>query len=268
MMRKKSDDAVSPVIGVMLLLVVTIVVAAVVAVFASGVGTGAEPVPTTVLDVTEIRDEGESTGMTTADGTVQYTYSLDTPQIQNELMNELGISSAEAAMDFNTDWVNSVTFEYKGHTVRWDDVNFVLYVDGVPLTEEDVDTGNPTALETVVNTPAFNVIESMGGWRATLTGSTPGTSYYPVTVTITSSAGDILDMQKVSIKVYKNSVLVAEKDSLSGSLAPGDKQTIWLNEIMNADEGNFNPVRESEKVEVFVLYGEHILVSEEMKVRR
>ena len=51
MNQKKSEDAVSPVIGVMLLLVVTIVIAAVVAVFASGVGADAEPMPATAVDV-------------------------------------------------------------------------------------------------------------------------------------------------------------------------------------------------------------------------
>ena len=54
MMRKKKDDAVSPVIGVMLMLVVTIIIAAVVAVFASGVGTDAESAPATVLNVVDV----------------------------------------------------------------------------------------------------------------------------------------------------------------------------------------------------------------------
>lgn len=54
MIQKKSEDAVSPVIGVMLLLVVTIVIAAVVAVFASGVGADTEPAPVTVVDITNI----------------------------------------------------------------------------------------------------------------------------------------------------------------------------------------------------------------------
>lgn len=54
MIQKKSEDAVSPVIGVMLLLVVTIVIAAVVAVFASGVGVDTEPAPVTVVDITNI----------------------------------------------------------------------------------------------------------------------------------------------------------------------------------------------------------------------
>ncbi|MBP3443944.1 MAG: type IV pilin [Methanocorpusculaceae archaeon] len=60
MNQKKSEDAVSPVIGVMLLLVVTIVIAAVVAVFASGVGADAEPAPATAVDVVEIIGGGSS----------------------------------------------------------------------------------------------------------------------------------------------------------------------------------------------------------------
>ena len=48
--KAHKDDAVSPVIGVMLMLVVTIVIAAVVAAFASGLGTDMESAPTVVLD--------------------------------------------------------------------------------------------------------------------------------------------------------------------------------------------------------------------------
>ena len=56
MIRKKSEDAVSPVIGVMLMLVITILIAAVVAAFAGGLGADAEPAPTTVVDVVGISD--------------------------------------------------------------------------------------------------------------------------------------------------------------------------------------------------------------------
>ena len=49
---KKKEDAVSPVIGVMLMLVVTIVIAAVVAAFASGMGADVDMAPTAALDVT------------------------------------------------------------------------------------------------------------------------------------------------------------------------------------------------------------------------
>ena len=47
---KKKEDAVSPVIGVMLMLVVTIVIAAVVAAFAGGIATDTEPSPSVVLN--------------------------------------------------------------------------------------------------------------------------------------------------------------------------------------------------------------------------
>jgi len=48
---KKKEDAVSPVIGVMLMLVVTIVIAAVVAAFAGGLGSDVERAPTAALDL-------------------------------------------------------------------------------------------------------------------------------------------------------------------------------------------------------------------------
>lgn len=51
MIQKKSDDAVSPVIGVMLMLVMTVIVAAVITIFATGTVADTEPAPTAVLDV-------------------------------------------------------------------------------------------------------------------------------------------------------------------------------------------------------------------------
>lgn len=50
-MTRKKEDAVSPVIGVMLMLVVTVVIAAVVAVFSTGMIAEAEPAPVAKLDV-------------------------------------------------------------------------------------------------------------------------------------------------------------------------------------------------------------------------
>lgn len=50
MTLKKSDDAVSPVIGVMLMLVITVIIAAVVTGFATGLVKDTEPAPTAVLD--------------------------------------------------------------------------------------------------------------------------------------------------------------------------------------------------------------------------
>ena len=51
MMKKKSDDAVSPVIGVMLMLVITVVIAGVIAAFGAGMVGDTESAPSVVLDV-------------------------------------------------------------------------------------------------------------------------------------------------------------------------------------------------------------------------
>ena len=51
MISKKSDDAVSPVVGVMLMIVITVVIAAVITTFATGVTSDAEAAPVAVLDV-------------------------------------------------------------------------------------------------------------------------------------------------------------------------------------------------------------------------
>ena len=57
MTRKKSEDAVSPVIGVMLMLVVVIIIAAVVTVFATGTVAETEVAPIAKLDVKIISDQ-------------------------------------------------------------------------------------------------------------------------------------------------------------------------------------------------------------------
>ncbi len=50
-MIQRKEDAVSPVVGVMLMLVVTIIIAAVVSGFAGGLAGGAKIAPTTSIDV-------------------------------------------------------------------------------------------------------------------------------------------------------------------------------------------------------------------------
>ena len=51
MIQKKSDDAVSPVLGVMLMVVITVVIGAVIAAFAKGMVADTEPTPNAVLKV-------------------------------------------------------------------------------------------------------------------------------------------------------------------------------------------------------------------------
>ena len=53
MKRAEKDDAVSPVVGVMLMLVVTIIIAAVVAAFAGGIATETKATPSAIIAVDE-----------------------------------------------------------------------------------------------------------------------------------------------------------------------------------------------------------------------
>ena len=55
-LTERKEDAVSPVIGVMLMLVVTIVIAAVVAAFAGGLSSDVEMAPTAALDISVSAD--------------------------------------------------------------------------------------------------------------------------------------------------------------------------------------------------------------------
>lgn len=57
MITKKSEDAVSPVIGIMLLVVVTVIIAAVITAFATGVVGSTEPAPVAALDVEILNSE-------------------------------------------------------------------------------------------------------------------------------------------------------------------------------------------------------------------
>ena len=63
MISKKSDDAVSPVIGVMLMLVVTVVIAAAVTIFATGVVGETEAAPVVVLDVEIFSNQENMAGL-------------------------------------------------------------------------------------------------------------------------------------------------------------------------------------------------------------
>lgn len=55
---KRNEDAVSPVVGVMLMLVVTIIIAAVVSGFAGGLAGGTKAAPQASIDVRFMQDDG------------------------------------------------------------------------------------------------------------------------------------------------------------------------------------------------------------------
>ena len=217
MIRKKSEDAVSPVIGVMLLLVVTIVIAAVVAVFASGVGADAEPAPTTVMDIVEVYDEGYET--------LPSSTAFNWAKFEADKKAGLVIEDEnELHMDSNGNYL----FEYE-----YDDIlGFWMEY-----------TSKPT---------------EYGQKYVGIEGVTKDT-----TITLNHIAGDILDLKKLSVKVHNlDGGLLAEipQNSQSGSISPGDSKTFILNEV------GHDVVRAGFKAEVSVYYGEHLLVSEELKI--
>lgn len=211
MIQTKSEDAVSPVIGVMLMLVVTIVIAAVVAAFASGIGSNTEPAPTTVIDVTDISDD----------------YNAKESWQQN---------TAKRSLLENKVIEGNTYYYYK-------DLDLCV---GAKIN------GKIIPYETPYKTTFFKQ-------------SSRETSYPDEIITISSLSGDVLDLQKISIKVQNSEgKLVAEKkqESLSGTLAPGNMQSITLDRVDGGISSN------DKKVEVFIFYGEHVLVNKEMKVSR
>ena len=88
---EQKDDAVSPVVGVMLMLVVTIIIAAVVAAFASGVTADVEKAPNAVLDV-KIYEK-----CTTTSAGDKYVY----PSIQIKSIGGEPISTEDMVLKFS-----------------------------------------------------------------------------------------------------------------------------------------------------------------------
>ena len=88
MKKSNKEDAVSPVIGVMLMLVITVVIAAVVTTFASGMTTDVEKSPSTVLDVTI--DTDWTNGYGTVGTVILTSLNGDTLDLEKVVVNVYG----------------------------------------------------------------------------------------------------------------------------------------------------------------------------------
>ena len=245
MIQTKSEDAVSPVIGVMLMLVVTIIIAAVVAAFAGGVGADAEPAPVTVLNV-----EGASAG------------HIETVPGKMEIIG--GKTAFRGLSKYYTDENGNevASGQFKPETKY-----VMLYKDDktkpfgrIVITEYNEKNGKP--IIDAVN----GQIESIGDdWQDYLEmGDPTEKEIYEKTVTISCLHGDSLDLSKASVKVYNPSGNLIHEQKLSDSsktFGPGDIIAVTLN--TNSHEFN-----KGKSVEIEVLYGEHILVSKELTVTR
>ena len=255
MIRTKSEDAVSPVIGVMLILVVTIVIAAVVATFASGIGMDNEPAPTTVLDVTRFTDEFQ----------VKLKYNLDESVIGEP---EVGYYIYRDETD-NKECYFQIT--NPGNLKEGDpDSNLVEGVDYFTV-EGSFD---PTTM-TVTN--MYYLLED-GETRDSLTfcknkgGINPfgGNKEYKEKAFIVSSKsdptpagqkltlsclyGDPLDLSKVTISIYSSGSgnLINEVKGLTGTISPGETKVIPFKIDM----------KQNEFVDIVIYYGGNNKISE------
>ena len=103
MKKSNKEDAVSPVIGVMLMLVVTIVIAAVVAAFASGLGTDMESAPTVVLDATVYSDGKVKLTSLSGDNVVLSSMSV---RVQKEDGSQAGNAATPAISGTSTSFLS------------------------------------------------------------------------------------------------------------------------------------------------------------------
>lgn len=104
MKQMKKDDAVSPVVGVMLMLVVTIIIAAVVATFAGGLAGDAEPATNAVVKLDDY-DMAIINYNNIADG---YAYEPES------YLPETTTNSTEHPADWSNYGVYNMTFIHKG----------------------------------------------------------------------------------------------------------------------------------------------------------
>ena len=253
MIRTKSEDAVSPVIGVMLMLVVTIIIAAVVAVFASGVGMGAEPAPATAVDVVGISVSEESTTIIT------YEYGLDNDKIRAEGDGTTHNDPSWKGKDYNFKGDASGN-EVNGGTYTY----YYVIINGekVVFARKYSDENTNQIYEPYGNTELGNKYLSSTPYEETITVTKP-------TLTLSSLHGDALDLSKVSVKVsqYFSSGATQPyeyempKNSISGTLSPGETLPIVL--------PNSEKIRQDQVVDLVVYYAGHKIAEEEnLKVKR
>lgn len=238
MIRKKSEDAVSPVIGVMLMLVITILIAAVVAAFAGGLGADAEPAPTTVVDVVGISDgymaPGKSEWSLKSSAGVEY--------LPGKFDGTILADDSTETVDFIYFAKNGVIFAREWDNEEYEEYGFAPYGS----SSEAIALQNELMEESIGN-PEY-ISEH--------------------TITLSCLYGDSLDLSKISVKVsFKNTGAGKEsydyempQNSLTGIISPGDTQRLKIPS---------GPMIEGDVVDVIVFYGTHkIAEAEELKVTR
>ena len=237
MIRTKSEDAISPVIGVMLLLVVTIVIAAVVAAFAGGMGVDVETMPATVLEI---------------DGLSDSRYEKVTSYSESQAFLDDKALSSNRLVTTKLDKTSRPGETYYQYYEKSTGIVFAEYLKGQNY-----------------NIVAVGDSEEAVKLRETyLTFGTKDVKKEDRVLTLSSLHGDVLDLSKVSIKITKSFdeggasgpyEYEMPKNTLSGTLSPGNTVSITLPNA-NVDT---TKIKSGHVVEVAVYYGEHKIAEEE-----
>lgn len=129
MKKAQKEDAVSPVIGVMLMLVVTIVIAAVVAAFASGLGGDVESAPAAVFDVDLNKDKALTLQHLSGESLIEKSISA---KVQNAEGNTLLEGKFTADGFFSPGETISITLSSvnSGSVSSGDYVKVIILYDG------------------------------------------------------------------------------------------------------------------------------------------
>lgn len=251
MIRAKSEDAVSPVVGTMLLLAVTIVISALVAAgFTGGIGTDIEARPATAVEVTDI-----------CAGTQIFVTTTSIDESKRETFDYFTYKKDNTRYLFKIDSSKKLTDKPEG-------VKNVDYV----VIEGRESNGRPFTYYYTISDAETTVfgIETPWGERIPYGGNTnlqdeffvetteEGDFIEKKTVTLSCLHGESLDLSKISIKIYRSSNLIMEipRDSFSGTLTPGETKSLHLE--------NEKPLYGA--VDVVVYYGNYVIAEEEMTV--
>ena len=136
MRSRVKDDAVSPVIGIMLMLVVTIVIAAVVAAVASGLVTSTEPAPTAI-----VKCEGYTTKLNYGN----IYYDITSMTFVHMGGDSLNINDVRITLNYQHHITSHDTLSDSNNDGKWTVGEYVTISDydswGYGVTDESVGVG-------------------------------------------------------------------------------------------------------------------------------
>lgn len=127
-MKKQNEDAVSPVIGVMLMLVVTIIIAAVVAAFASGLGGDVEAAPAAVLGIDAYADGKVKISALSGDNLVTKEITMKVQDLDGTQLAKGDLSSAYSGAYFTPG--TTATIETGSTLPKGEYVTVIVIADG------------------------------------------------------------------------------------------------------------------------------------------